>query len=148
MIKDPAPVAHLYTMYGPQRGIALPSRTVDGGEIPVPYLSWAPGSTKHPCEAMLLDPRADDNTTRIECGLLPEARVHQPLENGSHHEYLASSIQPGMYLTLDDRLGYTIPASMTQYEADSLIHFLADAIAIGAGYASIGYTKRKMPFRG
>lgn len=49
-------------------------------------------------------------------------------------------------LLLDGRLGTDLPA-MTEYQEDSLIEFIANAIAIGAGYPSIYYTKRKMPFR-
>jgi len=138
----------LSTMYGAERRISLPSRTNDGGEITVPYLDWRPGDTSHPCEAQLLDPKAHDNTTRIACGRLASDDVHQELEFVPRHDYLASTPQPGMYLTLDDRLGYTIPASITGDEAEALVEFIANAIAIGAGYASIYYTKRKMPFRG
>lgn len=50
-------------------------------------------------------------------------------------------------LILDNRLGYDCPA-MTEYAEDSLIEFIANCLAVGAGYASIYYTKRKMPFRG
>ena len=138
----------LHTMYAAERRVTVGSRTADGGEITIPYLSWSPGATEYPCEAELLDPRAQDNTTRFRCGRLASDEVHAKLEFGSHHEYLASMPQPGMYLTLDDRLGYNIPKSITPDEAASLILFLADALAIGAGYASIAYTKRKMPFRG
>lgn len=50
-------------------------------------------------------------------------------------------------LTLDDRLGLDLPTMLPRAE-QALIEFIANAIAIGAGYASIYYTKRKMPFRG
>lgn len=50
-------------------------------------------------------------------------------------------------LVLDDRLGLDLPA-MSAFQEDSIVEFIANAIAIGAGYASIYYTKRKMPFRG
>ncbi len=51
-------------------------------------------------------------------------------------------------LLLDNRLGFDLPTGASPYEEDSLVEFIANAIAIGAGYASIYYTKRKMPFRG
>ncbi len=138
----------LHTMYLPERRVSLPSNTNDGGEIQVPDLAWAPGATDWPCQAELLDPRANDNVTRIPCGLPADAPVHSQLERGDHHVYLATRIQPGMYLVLDNRLGFDIPKTITADEAASLVEFLANAIAIGAGYASIYYTKRKMPFRG
>lgn len=50
-------------------------------------------------------------------------------------------------LTLDRRLGLDLPV-MTQFQQDSIVEFIANCIAVGAGYASIYYTKRKMPFRG
>ncbi len=50
-------------------------------------------------------------------------------------------------LVLDHRLGVDLPA-MEPWQEDSIIEFIANAIAIGAGYASIYYTKRKLPFRG
>lgn len=50
-------------------------------------------------------------------------------------------------LILDGRLGLDLPA-LSEVQEDSLIEFIANAIAIGAGYPSIYYTKRKMPFRG
>ncbi len=136
----------LHTMYGAERHVSLPSRTNDGGEIIVPYLDWSPGATRHPCEAMLL--KADDDVTRIPCGRDSADDVHQQLEVGLHHVYLATTAQPGMSLTLDKRLGFDIPKSITPDEAAALIDFIANAIAIGAGYASIYYTKRKMPFHG
>lgn len=49
-------------------------------------------------------------------------------------------------LTLDGRLGLDLP-KITEFEEDALIEFIANAIAIGAGYPSIYYTKRRMPFR-
>lgn len=55
---------------------------------------------------------------------------------------------PPTALILDDRLMYVIPDDTTADQIDALVEFIANAIAIGAGYASIYYTKRKMPFRG
>ena len=55
---------------------------------------------------------------------------------------------PPTALILDDRLMYLIPENMTLDQIDALIEFVANAIAIGAGYPSIYYTKRKVPFRG
>ena len=142
-------MVQLHTMYEAERKISIGSMTVDGGSITVPYLTWSPGVTQYPCEAMLLVADAESTLgDRKPCGRLASDEVHAKLEFGSHHEYLASAIQPGMFLTLDSRLGYDIPKSLTPDEAATLVRFLADAIAIGAGYASIGYTKRKMPFRG
>ncbi|MCI4355101.1 MAG: hypothetical protein L3K06_07035 [Thermoplasmata archaeon] len=140
--------ATLTTMYAAERHISLPSYTNDGGEIAVPYLDWDPGSTDHPCEAMVPEPGAPDPSPLILCGRSAAADVHAQLQSGDHHVYLASSAQPGMFLTLDNRLGYSIPKSITSDEAVALIEFVANAIAIGGGYASIYYTKRKMPFRG
>jgi hypothetical protein len=137
----------LHTMVAPQRGITLPSGTNDGGEIMVPFLTWGPDG-EWPCEMMLLDPAADDNTTRIRCGRPRGAEIHEPLEDGPHHDYLATSVQPGFWLTLDNRFGLQIPTGVTQAEAEAIVEFVANAIAIGAGYPSIYYTKRKMPFRG
>lgn len=51
-------------------------------------------------------------------------------------------------LVLDNRLGYDVPYAFTEGQEEALVEFIANAIAIGAGYASIYYTKRKMPFRG
>lgn len=51
-------------------------------------------------------------------------------------------------LTLDDRLGLDLPAEMGAAAQEAAIEFIANAIAVGAGYASIYYTDRKMPFRG
>lgn len=144
----------LHTMYEAERRVTLPSNTSDGGEITVPYLDWHPGVSTYPCEAMLLDPTASDepkaiaDTPRVRCGRPAEDEVHAHLEMAPRHNYLASTPQPGMYLTLDNRLGFNIPASIAPKEAEALIEFIANAIAIGAGYASIYYTKRKMPFRG
>lgn len=138
----------LHTMYGAERRVTLPSNTNDGGEIQVPYLDWRPWATKHPCEAMLLDPKAQDNTTRFPCGMLAEDDIHLELGGKPRHDYLATTPQPGMSLILDNRLGFDIPTTVTADEAGALIEFVANAIAIGAGYASIYYTKRKMPFRG
>lgn len=50
-------------------------------------------------------------------------------------------------LLLDNRLGLDLPL-MPDHREDAVVEFIANAIAIGAGYASIYYTKRKMPFRG
>lgn len=47
-------------------------------------------------------------------------------------------------LTLDHRFGLDIPAGVAQ---DSIVEFIANAIAVGAGYPSIYYTDRKMAFR-
>jgi hypothetical protein len=138
----------LHTMYGAERRASLPSTTNDGGEILVPYLAWHPGASSYPCEAELLDPKAQDNTTRIRCGKPAGDTVHEELELAPRHDYLATRPQPGMYLVLDGRLGYTIPSTIDPDQAADLIEFVANAIAIGAGYASIYYTKRKMPFRG
>lgn len=140
--------ARFVTMYGAERRMSLPSHTNDGGEITVPFLDWRPGATTYPCEAMLLDPKAQDNTTRVPCGRLAEDDVHLELEALPRHDYLASSPQPGMSLTLDGRLGFDIPKSVSADEAAALVEFIANCIAVGAGYASIYYTKRKMPFRG
>lgn len=138
----------LHTMYEAERRVTLPSHTNDGGEISVPYLDWFPGQTLHPCEATLPDRNANDDTTRIPCGHPASDDVHAKLESGTHHEYIASSPQPGMYLVLDDRLGFTIPLGATVDEAAALVEFVANAIAIGAGYPSIYYTRRRLPFRG
>ena len=138
----------LHTMYGAERHVSMPSQTNDGGEITVPYLTWHPGASPHPCEAELLDPKAQDNTTRIRCGRSASDDIHLELELAPRHDYLATSPQPGMSLTLDNRLGFDVPLSVTPGEAASLFEFIANCIAVGAGYASIYYTKRKMPFRG
>lgn len=50
-------------------------------------------------------------------------------------------------LVLDGRLAVDLPA-MHQRAEQAVIEFIANAIAIGAGYPSIYYTKRKVPFRG
>jgi hypothetical protein len=54
----------------------------------------------------------------------------------------------GLSLLLDNRLGYDLGADWSKGQESALVEFIANAIAIGAGYASIYYTKRKMPFRG
>lgn len=51
-------------------------------------------------------------------------------------------------LILDDRLMYVLPESLTREQIEDIVEFVANAIAIGAGYPSIYYTKRKLPFRG
>ena len=51
-------------------------------------------------------------------------------------------------LILDGRLMYDIPDDLTREQIEDIAEFVANAIAIGAGYPSIYYTKRKMPFRG
>lgn len=145
---EDASVARLSTMYEPERRVTLPSRTNDGGEIIVPYLTWSPGSTEHPCEARLPLESAQSSDDGPLCGRPASDSVHLKLVRGDHHEYLATRAYPGMYLTLDDRLGYNVPTTVTPYEAAALVEFVANAIAIGAGYPSIYYTKRKMPFRG
>lgn len=53
----------------------------------------------------------------------------------------------GLSLILDNRLMLIAPV-MSMYDEDAMIEFLANCIAVGAGYASIYYTKRKVPFRG
>jgi hypothetical protein len=93
-----------HTMAAPERRVSLPSRTNDGGEISVPFLSWG-------------------RETDLGEGL-PTA------------------------LILDDRLMYVIPDGFSREQIEDIAEFVANAIAIGAGYASIYYTKRKMPFRG
>jgi len=53
-------------------------------------------------------------------------------------------------LTLDHRFGIDLPpmASEKGNKQDEIVEFIANAIAIGAGYPSIYYLDRRMPFRG
>jgi hypothetical protein len=50
-------------------------------------------------------------------------------------------------LILDDRLAVDLPEMHPRAEF-AVIEVIANAIAVGAGYGSIYYTKRKVPFRG
>lgn len=144
--------AALHTRLQPVRDVTVHSMTADGGEVVVPYLRWAPGDV-HPCEAMLLPIDAlTSDAERIPCGLLRDDPVHEHHEgagsHGPHHPYLAHAAHGGMWLWLDDRFGLKVPSGASDDEAEALVQFIAEAIAIGAGYPSIAHTKRKVPFRG
>jgi len=49
-------------------------------------------------------------------------------------------------LTLDNRFGLDLP-QMPPEQEEAVVEFIANAIAVGGGYASIYFTDRKMPFR-
>ena len=74
----------------------------------------------------------DEATGSIEVPFLTGRR----LEDGS------------VSLTLDRRLGLDLPASLEPHVQDAIVEFVANAIAVGAGYPSIYYTDRgKLAFR-
>jgi hypothetical protein len=50
-------------------------------------------------------------------------------------------------LVLDQRFGLDLPG-VTPAVAEAIVEFIANAIAVGGGYASIYYTDRKLSFRG
>lgn len=51
----------------------------------------------------------------------------------------------GDMLVLDQRLGLELPTD--EKARDSIVEFVANAIAVGGGYASIYFLDSKMPFR-
>lgn len=65
-----------------------------------------------------------------------------PFLTGRRHE------EGEVWLTLDDRFGVELPATLTREQQDSIVEFIANAISVGGGYASIYFTDKKMPFRG
>ncbi len=71
---------------------------------------------------------------------VPYLQWQRPPEDADGH-------QDALTLILDDRLGLDLNG-VSAPKQDEITEFIANAIAIGAGYASIYYLDRKMPFRG